>query len=91
MYEYRLGVPKLYLHLLYLQTVYVWHSRTTKADQMSGYLIEEAPDINSRASEGVARTRIELVLPPWEGGVLTPRRTGHLYTRKDSNPQPCGP
>ena len=31
---------------------------------MSGYLIEEAPDINSRASEGVARTRIELVLPP---------------------------
>ena len=27
------------------------------------------PDINSRASEGVARTRIELVLPPWEGGV----------------------
>ena len=31
---------------------------------MSGYLIEEAPAINSRASEGVARTRIELVLPP---------------------------
>ena len=58
---------------------------------MSAYLIEEAPDINSRASEGVARTRIELVLPPWEGGVLTPRRTGRLYTRKDSTPQPSGP
>ena len=49
---------------------YIWLSATTKADQMSGYLIEEAPDINSRASEGVARTRIELVLPPWEVNVF---------------------
>ena len=31
---------------------------------MSGYLIDEIPDTNSRTSEGVARTRIELVLPP---------------------------
>ena len=27
--------------------------------------------------ENVARTGIEPVLPPWEGGVLTPRRTSH--------------
>ena len=37
---------------------------------MNGYFIEKAPDINSRASEGVARTRIELVLPPWEVNVF---------------------
>ena len=71
--------------------MYIWHSDTTKADQMNGYLIDETPDTNSRASEGVARRGIEPLLPPWEGGVLTPRRTGHWYTRKDSNPQPSGP
>ena len=59
-------LPLLALPLL----IYIWHSRTTKADQMSGYLIDEIPDTNSRTSEGVARTRIELVLPPWEVNVF---------------------
>ena len=37
---------------------------------MNGYFKEKAPDINSRASEGVARRGIEPLLPPWEGGVF---------------------
>ena len=60
------ALPLLALPLL----IYIWHSGTTKADQMNGNLIEKAPDINSRASEGVARRGIEPLLPPWEVNVF---------------------
>ena len=30
----------------------------------------------------VTRTRIELVLPPWKGGVLTAWPTGHIYKQQ---------